>query len=495
VATVRGSLGGSHPIYIAGEAHAERDEFEDRSPVESDLVIGRFQRATRADVAAALAAARKAFDPWRKLPWQERVAILRRAADGLSARRFELAALMSLEVGKTRFEALADAEEAADLIRYYCQQVEDAAGFDRPMGRLAPNERTRDVLRPYGPFVVISPFNFPVALAAGMAGGALAAGNTVVFKPASEAAASGLEFYKILVAAGLPAGAVNFVTGPGGPVGEEIVVNPDVAGVVFTGSRAVGHELYRRFNDPLPRPCFLELGGKNAAILPARADLDKAVEGVARSAFGFGGQKCSACSRVYVDRTVAGRFKEMLVARMEAITIGPPLARAAFLGPVIDQRAVARFTASAELARRDGRILHGGEVLREPPYDRGHYVTPTLVEGLPADHRLIGEELFLPFLCLQEVDSLDEALELANRSEYGLTAGVFSEDPSEVERFFDGIEAGVTYANRASGATTGAWPGVNPFCGWKASGSTGKGGCGPYYVQQFLREQSQTVMD
>lgn len=495
VARVRARLGASHPLFIGGEARWGRSELADVSPVERDLVIGRFQQATRHDVANAVMAAKNAFSSWRRLPWRERLAILRRAADGLSERRFELAALMSLEVGKTRFEALADAEEAADLIRYYCRQVEEAAGFDRPMGKLTPNERTRDVLRPYGVFVVISPFNFPVALAAGMAGGALAAGNTVVFKPASAAAASGLVLYEILVAAGLPAGAVNFVTGPGSVVGEEVASNRDVAGIAFTGSRAVGHELYRRFNDPLPRPCLLELGGKNAAILTARADLEKAVEGVVRSAFGFGGQKCSACSRVLVERRVAQRFREMLAARMAAVPIGPPLDRGAFLGPVIDERAVARFEASAAAARRDGTVLFGGEVLREPPYDQGHYVTPTLVADLPADHPLTREELFLPFLCLQEVESLDEALELANRSEYGLTAGVFSEDPAEVERFFDGIEAGVTYANRATGATTGAWPGVNPFCGWKASGSTGKGGCGPYYVQQFLREQSQTVME
>ncbi len=495
VRRVRANLGSTHPMWIGGESRKGGEEFENLSPVDRGLVIGRFQQASRRDVADAVAAAQRAFDGWRRTAWRDRLEILRRAAGALSERRYELAALMSLEVGKTRFESLADVEEAADLIRYYCQQLEDADGFDRPMGRLAPNERTRDLLRPYGAWMVISPFNFPVALAAGMAAAALAGGNTVVFKPASEAAACGLELYEILSASGLPAGVLNLVTGAGGLVGEEVVSNPGVSGLVFTGSRAVGRDLYRRFSAALPRPCFLELGGKNAALVTARADLDKAVEGVARSAFGFGGQKCSACSRVYVDAEVAQRFKTMFVERTAAIETGDPLERGTFLGPVIDQEAKDRFDSCADEARRDGEILFGGKTLTGPVHDLGYFVMPTLVDGLPDGHRLLTEELFLPFLCLRNVVSLDEAISLANGSEYGLTAGIFSEEPAEVDEFFDRIEAGVTYANRSSGATTGAWPGVNPFCGWKASGSTGKGVCGPYYVAQFLREQSQTIMD
>ncbi|MGB5892282.1 MAG: aldehyde dehydrogenase family protein, partial [Thermoanaerobaculia bacterium] len=211
--------------------------------------------------------------------------------------------------------------------------------------------------------------------------------------------------------------------------------------------------------------------------------------------FGFGGQKCSACSRVYVDKTVAEDFKRLLVEYTEKLQVGDPLARGTFLGPLIEEAAYRKFEQCVGEAKRDGRILHGGETLADGDLVHGYYVSPTIVEGLPADHRLVTEELFLPLLCLAQVDSLDEALELANRTEYGLTAGIFSEDQEELETFFDRIEAGVTYANRRSGATTGAWPGVNSFCGWKASGSTGKGVCGPYYVSQFLREQSQTIME
>lgn len=494
-ARLRGELGDAHPLHVGGRALQAAATFEDRSPGDSELLVGRFQRAEPQQVAAAIAAAAAAFESWSRMPWRERVAILRRAADGISARRFELAALMGFEVGKNRFEGLADAEEAADLLRYYCQQLEEAEGFDRPMGRLAANERTRDVLRPYGVWVIISPFNFPVALAAGMSAGALVAGNTVVFKPASEAALSGLRLFEVLAEAGLPAGVMNFVTGAGGEVGDALVDHPQVAGLVFTGSKTVGHAIFRRFNAGRPRPCLLELGGKNPAIVTARADLEKAAEGVARAAFGFGGQKCSACSRVYVERPVAEEFTAHLVEQTRALEVGDPLERDSFLGPVIDAAAVAKYRQAVEEARRDGSVRVGGEVLSAGPYERGYYVAPTVVAGLPPDHRLIREELFLPLLCLGEADSLDHALELANRSEYGLTAGIFSEDDGEIERFFDRIEAGVTYANRRSGATTGAWPGVNPFCGWKASGSTGKGVCGPYYVAQFLREQSQTVME
>jgi 1-pyrroline-5-carboxylate dehydrogenase len=492
---LQAALDETHPIWIDGQPELSPAVFEDRSPTDRRVVVGRFQRATANQVEAALAAAHRAFGEWSRMPWQERLAILRSAAENISTHRFELAALMSLEVGKNRFESLADAEEAADLLRYYCQQMEDAVGFDRPMGQLAPNEITRDILRPYGVWVVISPFNFPVALAAGMAAGALVAGNTVVLKPASEAPASALKLYEIMVEAGLPAGVLNYITGNASEVGEVLVDDTRVSGLVFTGSKEVGMKIFRRFNRDRPRPCYLELGGKNPTIVTAQADLDKAAEGVARSAFGFGGQKCSACSRVYVDRKVAEDFKNLLRERTAALGIGDPLQRESFLGPVINEAAVRKFEQAIAEARRSGEVLFGGESLVEGEYRHGHFVTPTVVTGLPEDHRLVREELFLPLLYLGEVDSLDQAIELANRSEYGLTAGIFSEDMGEVERFFEAIESGVTYANRRSGATTGAWPGVNPFCGWKSSGSTGKGVCGPYYVSQFLREQSRTLME
>jgi 1-pyrroline-5-carboxylate dehydrogenase len=306
---------------------SNRDTFEDRSPADTDILIGRFQKATAEDIRAAIDTAHRSFYEWSRMPWPERLRIMRNAADLINQRRFEIAAVMSFEAGKARFEALADAEESADLIRYYCDQMEAANGFDRPMGRLYPNEKTRDILRPYGVWVVISPFNFPLALGTGMAAGALIAGNTVVHKPASDTPATALKLYEILKDAGVPAGVFSFITGSGSTVGDELVTNPKVSGVVFTGSKDVGLAIYRKFNLGLPRPCILELGGKNPAIVTARADLDKAAEGVARSAFGYGGQKCSACSRVYVESKVSDAFKELLIEKTRYSGRSPPGAR------------------------------------------------------------------------------------------------------------------------------------------------------------------------
>jgi 1-pyrroline-5-carboxylate dehydrogenase len=299
------------------------------------------------------------------------------------------------------------------------------------------------VLKSWGAWAVIAPFNFPLALATGMAAGALIAGNTVVFKPATDTPFLGLKLYEALRDAGLPAGVFNYVSGSGSVVGEALISHPGIDGVAFTGSRDVGVKLFREFSEKAPRPCITEMGGKNPAIVTARADLDKAVEGIARSAFGFCGQKCSACSRVYVHRSVAGRFVDLLLERTRKMKVGYPLERDTFMGPVINQNAYRNYQEYIKVARDHGRVPLGGEVISEDRFQHGYYVQPTVVVGLPKDHRFFFEELFLPILCVAEVDSLEEALELSNRSEYGLTAGIFSEDPQEVQTFFDRMEAGV----------------------------------------------------
>jgi 1-pyrroline-5-carboxylate dehydrogenase len=283
--------------------------------------------------------------------------------------------------------------------------------------------------------------------------------------------------------------------GPGDTVGDELQVNQGIDGIVFTGSYEVGFDLFRNFSKSYPRPCIVEMGGKNPAIVLKSADLEEAAEGIMRAAFGYGGQKCSANSRVYVERPVHDELVRILVEKTEKLTVGDPLPRTAFLGPVIDQRAVERFQQAVADARRDGTVFTGGEHLTDGDLARGYYVEPTVVGNLPADHRLFQDELFAPFTAVHAVDSMDEALRLANDVVYGLTAGVYSEDPAEVERFLEEIQAGVLYVNRRAGATTGAWPGVQAFGGWKGSGSTGKAGLSMYYVAQFLREQSHTVVD
>jgi 1-pyrroline-5-carboxylate dehydrogenase len=349
------------------------------------------------------------------------------------------------------------------------------------------------VLRPWGVFAVIAPFNFPIALAAGPAAAAMLAGNTVVFKPATDTPYTGLRLYEIIAEA-MPPGVFNFVTGGGNTVGQELIDNPGIDAVVFTGSKEVGMRLLRDNGArAIPRPVIIEMGGKNPALVMASANLDTATDGVMRSSFGAQGQKCSACSRVYVARDVRQPFVDLLVEKTKQITVGNPLDRNVWLGPVINQGAVETYERAVLQARRDGgKILTGGRRLSGGIFDHGCYVEPTVIDGLPADHPLFTEELFVPITVVAPVLSLDEAIELANRTEYGLTAGIFSEDDHEIQQFFDRIEAGVVYANRRGGATTGAWPGLNSFGGWKASGSTGRGTGGPHYLQQFFREQSRT---
>ncbi|MEK6720693.1 MAG: aldehyde dehydrogenase family protein [Chloroflexota bacterium] len=492
----RAALGGHHRNYVNGEWRDGDGTFEVRSPIDSAISLGTFARGTRRDVVEAIAAARAAQPAWAATPWRERLAIMRRAGDLISERLMHYSALMAIEVGKNRIEALGEVEESADLIRYYAQTMEDNDGFDHPMGNLGDETvHTRSILRPHGVFGVISPFNFPMALAAGPTSAAMMAGNTVVFKPSSASPLSAVKLIEAYVDAGVPAGVVNLVMGPGETVGQELQDNPGIDGIVFTGSYEVGMGIFRDFSTSWPRPCIVEMGGKNPAIVTRNADLEEAAEGIMRSAFGFGGQKCSANSRVYVERPVHDELVRLLVEKTEALTIGDPLVRENWLGPVVDQRAVDRHQAAVADARRDGTVFIGGERLTDGDLARGHYVEPTVVGNLPADHRLFSDELFAPFTAVHAVDSLDEAIQLANDVVYGLTAGVYSEDAAEVQQFLDRIEAGVLYVNRRAGATTGAWPGIQAFGGWKGSGSTGKAGLSMYYVAQFMREQSHTVVD
>ncbi|HMA43874.1 MAG TPA: aldehyde dehydrogenase family protein [Gemmatimonadales bacterium] len=491
---VRAAAGRDHPNVIAGkDVGTSAPPLVDVTPIDTSVVLGRFAAAGRAEVDRAVTAARAAQPAWARRPWPERIAVLRRAAALIRERKYALAALMSLEVGKSRLESMGDAEESADLIDYYCTQVEDENGFVREMARVTAAERNMDVLRPYGVFACIAPFNFPLALSTGMSAAALVAGNAVVYKPSEDAPWTGLRLTELYHDAGLPAGTFNYLVGRREDIGDYLWQHEGVDGVVFTGSKAVGLRIHHGISTRWIKPALMELGGKNACLVMASADLDAAAEGVMRSAFGLQNQKCSATSRVYVHRAVAGAFVERLLEKTAAMTIGDPTQRDVYFGPVINERAVARYEASVAQANLEGKVLTGGRRLNEGALARGHYVAPT-VARLPLESTLFREELFVPLLAVGEVESCDEAIAETNKAEYGLTAGIFTGEPREIERFFDAVQAGVCYANKRSGATTGAWPGAQPFCGWKGSGSTGKGGCGPYYVAQFMREQSRTVI-
>src|SRR5215213_5722958 len=322
---------------------------------------------------------------------------------------------------------------------------------------------------------VIAPFNFPVALSVAMMSGALLGGNTVVYKPSPMAGLTGSLIVDAFVAAGLPPGAVNLVCG-GGEVGQALGDHPAIAGIAFTGSHAVGMEILRRMAArTYARPVIAEMGGKNPAYVTANADLD-------------------AASTVFVHDVVADDFLARLVDKTTTLKVGDPQASDVFVGPVINRAAADRFERAADSVRQQGRFAAGGEILTGGVYDKGYYVAPAIAADLPADHDLHKEELFLPLLTVRRFGDLAAAIRDGNDVRYGLTAGIYTRDEGELRQFLDTAEAGVLYANRASGATTGAWPGIQTFCGWKGSGVTGKGGLGPWYVPQFMREQSHTVM-
>lgn len=491
------TLGHRHPLYIGGKKFAPVDEFVVRSPIDRDIVIGHFQKAGRNEAEAAIRVAKGAFPAWSRTDPEERVETIGRVADILEEEIYPLAALITLEAGKTRTEALAEVGETIDMIRYHCLVYDRANSF---VFRMTPEVRggtNYSVMRPHGVWVVISPFNFPLDLAAGMASAALLTGNTIVMKPSSAAPLSCIRLYEAFEKAGVPPGAVNLLTGSGATFGEVVTTHPDVDGIAFTGSHEAGMWLQRAFavKQHYPKPVITEMGGKNPCIVTDKADLEKAAEGVVRAAFGYGGQKCSATSRVYIQESVVEEFGRALIRRTADLVVGDPRRRDTFSGPLISAHALRTYEDAVALCRQDGgHILTGGEVLRDGDLARGYYVRPTLAAGLPQDHPLMKKELFVPFLCARTFTTLEEALLLANDTEYGLTAGIFSEDEDEARYFFDTIRAGVCYANRQGGATTGAWPGYQSFGGWMASGSTGRGVGGPYYLLSFLREQARTSL-
>jgi acyl-CoA reductase-like NAD-dependent aldehyde dehydrogenase len=498
LAHVTATLGGQHGLFVGGADVPTTNVAPRPSPIDVERILGRFAVADGSHVDRAMAAARDAFPAWRATPTAERARLVRRVGEIMEQRVYEIAAALALEVGKNRMEALGEAQETVDFFNHYADDFESHGGFDHEL----PNDplasavsRNRSVMRPYGVWVVIAPFNFPLALAGGPAAAALVTGNTVVVKGASDTPWAGRLLADCVRDAGLPPGVFNYLSGSGREVGEALVAHPATAGLTFTGSAAVGMSLLARMaGGAYPRPCIAEMGGKNPCIVTARADLDRAAQGIVRSAFGMGGQKCSALSRVYVHEIVADALLERLERRVGEIRIGDPLRRENWLGPVVNASAYASYARYVdELRAGDARIIIGGRQLRDGALARGYYVEPVLAEA-PLSHRLWKHEMFLPILMVHRVRDREEAMRLANDSDLGLTAGFYG-GADEVPWFHEHVEAGVTYANRPQGATTGAWPGYQPFGGWKGSGSTGKAIASFYYLAQYLREQSRTVVE
>jgi len=464
-----------------------------RCPINQSWTLSEFPEAGPDDVDAAVGAAKRAYPGWKNTAADERMRLLRRVADLIEERVYDIAAAVAFEVGKNRMEALGEVQETADFFNGYCDDFERHAGFDHAL----PDDpltgfvsRNRSIMKPYGVWAIIAPFNFPFALAGGPLAAALVTGNTAVIKAAPETPWSVRLLSDCLRDAGIPDGVFNFLADPDDAAGPALIDHDAVAGVTFTGSHAVGMQILEKCARR-SRPCIAEMGGKNACIVTQHADIERAAVGILRSSFGLSGQKCSALSRLYVEESIADALLEELLPQINALRVGDPTLHDTYMGPVIDQAAQDRFR-DCMTALTDGgaTILAGGRVLDDEGLRDGYFCAPTLAEA-PLIHELWRREMFLPVAMLARVPDKETAMKLTNDSPLGLTAGFYGNE-QETQWFFDNVEAGVTYANRPQGATTGAWPGYQPFGGWKGSGSTGKGIASFYYLSQYLREQSQT---
>lgn len=498
MAEVKAGLGNLHPLYLDGRDVAAATHDARRSPIDQRQVYGQFPLASVEQAQQAMAAAHAAFPGWRATPAAERIRLMKRVARLIEERLFHISAALCLEVGKNRMEAMGEVQETADFFDLYAEDFEKHDAFEHvlPDDPLTDfRSHNRSVMRPHGAWVVIAPFNFPFALAGGPVAAALVTGNTVVCKTATDTPWSGRMLADCIRDAGVPPGVFNYLNGNGSEVGQALIDDPRTAGVTFTGSFAVGMRIYKSMaSGAYPRPCVAEMGGKNPCIVTANADLERAATGIVRSAFGLSGQKCSAVSRVYVEAGVADALTAKLLDKIAALKVGDPTRQENWMGPVTTAAALRNYESYvARLAQDGGCILAGGKRLTGGDFDHGYFVAPTLAEA-PAAHPLFREEMFLPIVMLCRVPDREQAMRLANDSPLGLTAGCYGND-DDVAYFFENMEAGVLYANRPQGATTGAWPGYQPFGGWKGSGSTGKAIASFYYLAQYLREQSRTVVE
>ena len=483
IQTVRAEAGRIHPLVIHGHSVSACDSLESRNPSQPAEIIGRVAQATPADVDRAVAAACKAFRHWRTTTAAFRADLLRKAADRMEMRRFELAATMILEVGKPWREADADVTEAIDHCRYYAEQIERIES--RPRLRNLPGEDNMLTYSPKGVCAVISPWSFPLAILTGMTGAALAAGDTVVIKPARPASITAARLVEILHDVGFPDGVVNFVPGDGEAIGALLVEHGDVNVVAFTGSEAVGTSVihggaFVRPGQAFIKKMIVEMGGKNAIIVDDDADLDGAVQAIIESAFGYAGQKCSSCSRVIVLDGAFDGLCTRLRDAVDAVIIGPPEAPATMVGPVIDEAAQKRIEEVIHQARSEAELLVQA---RLPSACRdGYFVAPTVFVDVQPNTRLAQEEILGPVLAVIRAGDFDQALEVANGTRYALTGGVFSRSPAHIDRARSDYAVGNLYINRR---ITGSQVDAQPFGGFKLSGTGVKAGS-PDYLLHFM---------
>lgn len=485
IAQVESELGKEWSLIINGERIQCRDQFFSRNPSDYDQIIGIFQKGGRQDALKAMDAALKSFEIWKCTSPEERAQYCYKVADLIREHRYELGAWMVLEVGKSWIEADADVAEAIDLIEYYGNEALRYGG-EQPLTKI-PSEKNELRYIPLGVGIVIPPWNFPLAILGGMTMGAVAAGNTVVLKPSSDAPGVAKKFMEILEKAELPTGVVNLVTGPGSDIGEALVLHPKTRFISFTGSKEVGLRINEHAARVEPGQIWIkrvvvEMGGKNAIIVDSEADINKAVEGVVSSAFGYSGQKCSACSRAIVISDVYDEFVEKLIERTKKIKYGPVKNPENWMGPVINLKAVATIMDYIELGKREGRLLSGGKRVNGP----GNIIEPTIIDNLDRKATICQEEIFGPVLAVIKAQDFKDAIGIANDSEYGLTGSVYSENRDKLKLAGDLFHVGNLYYNRKS---TGALAGVHPFGGFNMSGTDAKAG-GRDYLALFTQAKA-----
>ncbi|HUF88379.1 MAG TPA: L-glutamate gamma-semialdehyde dehydrogenase [Gemmatimonadota bacterium] len=485
---VRGELGREYPCRVGGEdvrLEATRPSVDPSNP---DRVVGVFPAGEQALADRAIEAGRVAFETWKDVPADERADVLFRAAEIMRRRRLELAAWMCFEVGKSWAEADADVAEAIDFCDYYARLMLHYAYDPYPLAPYEP-ETNEIVYLPIGVGAIISPWNFPLAILTGMTVAAIVAGNTTVVKPASESMTIGWKLVEVMDEAGLPPGVLNFVTGSGEILGRRMVEHPEVGFVSFTGSRQVGLEIVERAARHQPGQLWIkrvvaEMGGKDGIVVDADADLEAAVEGVTLSAFGYQGQKCSACSRAIVDAALYDEFLRRLVARAAKIEPGP-VVEGAWMGPVSSRSQFDKVREYIEVGKDEGTLVLGGK----SDASRGWYIQPTIFADVDPDARIAQEEIFGPVLAVIKARDYDHALEIANGTDYGLTGAVYTRDEKKAERAKREFHVGNLYINREC---TGALVGVHPFGGFKMSGTDSKAG-GRDYLLLFLQPKSIAV--
>ena len=482
---VAAEFGREYPMYIGGQKVTTAEKMQSTNPSHPSQVVGIVQKASAEQARQAMESAHSYFAIWKRVPAEQRAEILFRAAAIVRQRKFDLAALICCEVGKSWAEADADVAETIDFLEFYGREMLRLAGPHRVVPY--QNERNFMVYIPLGAGAAIPPWNFPAAIATGMTAAALVAGNTVVLKPSEESPVIAARMVEILYEAGVPKEALQFVTGEGEVAGDALVKHPKTRFIAFTGSKDVGLLISEAAGKRQPgqlwiKRAVLEMGGKDATVVDEEADLDAAVEGVAQAAFGYQGQKCSACSRAIVSGKVYETFVQKLVERAKKVTVGPAEDPANYMGPVVSEGALKGILDYIEIGKKEGKVVLGGG---RAPGD-GYFVQPTIIADVNPKARIAQEEIFGPVLAVIKARDFDEALQIANDTEFGLTGAVYSKNKSKLEKAEETFHVGNLYLNRKC---TGAMVGAHPFGGFNMSGTDSKTG-GRDYLLHFLQAKS-----